>query len=132
MTKEINWEQIDQMLVAGCNGIQCAAAVGVHHDTLYDRCVTDKKVSFSVYSQQKRSHGDALLHAAQFHKAYKDKNPTMLIWLGKQRLNQKEEKDNIEVKNLEEKFDQDMNQLRSLFESERKIDDSNISNDTKS
>jgi hypothetical protein len=90
MTKEVNWDQIDQMLIAGCNGMQCAAAVGIHHDTLYHRCEQDKKTSFSVYSQSKRAHGDALLHAAQYQKAIKEKHPTMLIWLGKQRLNQKE------------------------------------------
>jgi hypothetical protein len=91
MTKQINWETVDGMLIAGCSGIQCAAAIGIHHDTLYDRCVQEKKVSFSVYSQAKRAHGDGLLHAAQFQKAYKDKNPTMLIWLGKQRLRQKDD-----------------------------------------
>ena len=90
MTKDINWDQIDQMLIAGCNGIQCAAAVGVHHDTLYDRCEKDKNTSFSAYAQSKRAHGDAMLHAAQYQKAIKEKHPTMLIWLGKQRLKQKE------------------------------------------
>jgi len=91
MTKNINWDTIDQMLIAGCNGTECAAAIGVHHDTLYDRCVAEKNTSFSVYSQQKRSHGNGLIHAAQFQKAIKDRNPTMLIWLGKQRLGQKED-----------------------------------------
>jgi hypothetical protein len=88
--KEINWETVDGMLIAGCSGPQCAAAIGVHPDTLYDRCQAEKGSLFSQYAQAKRAHGDGLLHAAQFQKAYKDKNPTMLIWLGKQRLNQKE------------------------------------------
>jgi hypothetical protein len=136
MTKEINWEQIDKMLIAGCNGIQCAAAVGIHHDTLYDRCVLEKNTSFSVYSQQKRAHGDGLLHAAQFQKAYKDGNPTMLIWLGKQRLHQKEDLENTDVKNLESKFDEQMGQVLSLLSTEREsdlnIEESNINNETKS
>jgi hypothetical protein len=89
--KEINWELIDNMLISGCSGPQCAAAIGVHPDTLYDRCQADKKTLFSQYAQAKRAHGDGLLHAAQFQKAYKDKNPTMLIWLGKQRLSQKDD-----------------------------------------
>jgi hypothetical protein len=88
--KEINWETIDGMLIAGCNGTQCAAAIGIHPETLYNRCKDERGMGFSDYSQAKRAHGDGLLHAAQFQKAYKDKNPTMLIWLGKQRLNQKE------------------------------------------
>lgn len=86
----INWEQIDSMLIAGYNGVQCAASIGVCSETLYERCEKEKGVLFSVYSQSKRAHGNGLLHAAQFQKAIKDKNPTMLIWLGKQRLDQKE------------------------------------------
>lgn len=95
--KEINWETVDAMLIAGCDGVQCAAAIGVCSDTLYDRCLKEKGYTFSVYRQQKRSHGDGLLHAAQFQKAYKDKNPTMLIWLGKQRLNQKELQESLPI-----------------------------------
>lgn len=91
MTKEINWDTIDSMLIAGCNGVQCAAAIGVHPETLYNRCQEEKNAVFSVYMQAKRAHGDGLLHAAQFQKAYKEKNATMLIWLGKQRLNQKDD-----------------------------------------
>jgi len=90
MTKEVSWEQVDSMLIAGCNGVECAAALGMHPDTLYKYCEREKKTTFSAYLQQKRAHGNGLLHAAQFHKAYKDKNPTMLIWLGKQRLDQKD------------------------------------------
>lgn len=90
MTKLVNWEQVDNMLIAGCNGVQVAAAIGVSPDTLYLRCQNEKNTVFTLYAQQKRAHGDGLLHAAQFKKAYKDGNPTMLIWLGKQRLDQKE------------------------------------------
>ncbi len=133
MAKEIDWEIIDNMLIAGCNGVQCAAAIGVCPDTLYDRCQLEKKSVFSVYAQEKRAHGDGLLHAAQFQKAYKDKNPTMLIWLGKQRLQQKEDKDNQDVKDLESKFDKSMDQVLELLgSSERNIDESNINTETKS
>ncbi len=133
MTKEINWETIDGMLIAGCNGIQCAAAIGVHHDTLYDRCVQDNKVSFSVYSQAKRAHGDALLHAAQFHKAYKDKNPTMLIWLGKQRLKQKEDMDakSEDMEMMDKKFDAIIAQF-AASPSTLNIEESNTSSEQKS
>lgn len=130
--KEINWEMIDSMLVAGCNGVQCAAAIGIHPETLYDRCKLDKATGFSEYSQAKRAHGDGLLHAAQFQKAYKDKNPTMLIWLGKQRLSQKdnEQAGGMQLsKETEEKFDEFIQCFKS---SNRKMDESSISNDTKS
>lgn len=90
MTKHIDWEKVDNMLMAGCNGVQAAAAIGVSPDTLYLRCQNEKNTVFTVYAQEKRAHGNGLLHAAQFQKAIKEKNPTMLIWLGKQRLEQKE------------------------------------------
>lgn len=93
--KEIDWALIDNMLIAGCIGTECAAAVGVHPETLYDRCRLDKSTGWSEYLQAKRSHGDGLLRAAQYKKAYNDQNPTMLIWLGKQRLDQKENYDSV-------------------------------------
>ncbi len=43
MTKEINWETVDGMLIAGCNGVQCAAAIGIAPDTLYLRCQQENK-----------------------------------------------------------------------------------------
>lgn len=107
MTKTVNWEQVDNMLIAGCNGVQCAAALGMHPDTLYKYCEEEKKSNFSAYLQQKRSHGDGLLHAAQFKKAYKDGNPTMLIWLGKQRLDQKEGDHDLQEAPRQEQIDKD-------------------------
>lgn len=132
-TKHIDWEIIDDMLIAGCTGTQCAAAIGVHPETLYDRCRYEKGASFSEYSQTKRAHGDALIHSAQFKKACDEKNPTMLIWLGKQRLNQKDtDQANDELnKGLESKFDTSMNQILELL-SDRNIAESNINNDAKS
>lgn len=100
MTAQIDWEKVDQWLASGCNGLQCAAAIGIHYETLARHCKSEKKMEFAAYMQEKRSHGDALLLAAQFHKALKEKHPTMLVWLGKQRLNQKE---NIEQISLNDK-----------------------------
>jgi hypothetical protein len=90
MTKVIDWDDIDKMFVAGCNIEQTAAALGCSRDCLYARCLKEKNTTLSAYHQEKRAHGDAKLHAAQYEKACEDKNPTMLIWLGKQRLQQKD------------------------------------------
>lgn len=119
--KTIDWEKIDQMLIAGCTGVQCAASIGVHPDTLYLRCRNEKNTDFTAYLQEKRSHGDALLHAAQFAKAYKEKHPAMLIWLGKQRLGQKDDIENHEVKDLGIKFDEQMKQVISLLNPKEEI-----------
>ncbi len=131
-SKIIDWEVVDKMLIAGCNGVQCAASIGVHAETLYDRCKLEKNTVFSVYAQDKRAHGDALLHAAQYEKAYQDKHPTMLIWLGKQRLNQKEDLDrNEDLQKMGEKFDEIIAQFSSE-PSKRNIEESSTSNEQKS
>lgn len=87
--KNIDWDLVDDLLVKGCTGTQIASRMGIHPDTLYDRCYNEKGTRFSEYAQQKREKGDTLLLEAQFNMAVK-KDRTMLIWLGKQRLGQKE------------------------------------------
>jgi len=142
--KRINWEQVDAMLIAGCNGVECAATIGIHPETLYDKCKEEKLTGWSDYSQSKRAHGDGLLRAAQYQKAYKDKHPTMLIWLGKQRLGQKEYLEDTVNKDIEKRFDDKMNQVLSLLgtevqleslpdsESNLNIEESNINSEIKS
>lgn len=84
----INWDKVDKLLEAGCDGVQIAAYFGCHPETLYDRCKQDQKTDFSEYKAQKRAKGDSKLLTAQYDAAINDKDKSMLIWLGKQRLNQ--------------------------------------------
>lgn len=91
--KEIDWDQVDMLLIKGCVGTKIADALGICANTLYDRCEKEKGVSFSIYSQQKRTIGDNILNAAQFDKAIGNTekgDTTLLIWLGKVRLEQRE------------------------------------------
>lgn len=88
----INWEEVDKYLQAGCSGTQIAAIVGVSPDTLYRRCQEERGASFSVISQEKRAKGDGFLHAKQYSEAMKG-DRGMLIWLGKQRLGQKDQQE---------------------------------------
>lgn len=87
--KPIDWKRVDQLLMAGCNGTEIAANFDMHHDTFYRKVEEKHNVSFTAYSYEKRSEGDSLLRKAQFDKALKQDN-TMMIWLGKQRLEQRE------------------------------------------
>jgi len=94
----IDWEKVDQLLVSGQKGTEVAAFLGIHPTTFYRRVEEDKGVSFTEYLQQKRSHGDGLLKTQQFAKAmgYTEKGDnTLLIWLGKTRLEQKEHVDKL-------------------------------------
>lgn len=87
--KIIDWELVDQLLIAGCLGTEIAAHFGMNANTFYNRVSDEYNMGFSEYSQQKKSHGDSLIRKAQFDKALERDN-TMMIWLGKQRLGQKE------------------------------------------
>lgn len=91
--KEIDWNVVDDFLIAGCPGTKIADAIGICNDTLYIRCEMEKGMGFSAYSQQKRRIGEAILHKAQFDKAIGRTelgDNTLLIFLGKTRLDQKE------------------------------------------
>lgn len=85
----IDWEQVDEWLEYGCKGTEIAASLGISTDTLYNRTQSEKGVGFSEYALEKRAVGDKLLRELQFKSAKKG-NITMQIWLGKQRLEQKE------------------------------------------
>jgi len=88
---QIDMKKVDDLLLAGCKGTEVAAYFGVHHDTLYDRVLKEKGMQFSQYSAEKRQKGESLLRAQQFAKALgvtKEGDNMMLIWLGKNRLDQ--------------------------------------------
>ena len=86
----IDWKIVDDLLMAGCTGTEVASYFGVHPDTLYLRCQDEKKMGFTEYRTIKKQKGDSLLRATQYKVAI-DKDKTMLIWLGKQRLGQRED-----------------------------------------
>ena len=88
--KEIDWKIVDELLEADCEGTEIAAYLGMCPDTLYDRCKLEHKTNFSEYLQQKKAKGNSLLKKTQFDAATVDKDRGMLIWLGKQRLGQKD------------------------------------------
>lgn len=79
---KIPWKKVDRLLRHHCTGTQVAAALNIHHDTLYDACQRDHKTAFSVYSRQKKDSGVTLLKDAQFKKALGGHH-IMQIFLGK-------------------------------------------------
>ena len=85
----IDWTRVEKMAMAGANGQQIAAAIGVHYDTLVNRYKEDNKSDFSQYLTTKREKGNELLLRKQYDIAMSG-DKAMLIWLGKQRLNQSE------------------------------------------
>jgi len=95
---DIDWKRVDELLEADCEGTEIAASLGIAPDTLYRRCEKDNKVCFSKYLHEKKAQGNTLLKKAQFDMALSEDlrvvgaAKSMLIWLGKQRLNQSDKK----------------------------------------
>lgn len=87
--KLIDWKIVDEHLEAGCPGMEVAAVIGVHEHTLYRRCEIEKQTNFSVYAQEKRAKGKASLRKVQ-HDLAVEGDKTLLIWLGKAVLEQRE------------------------------------------
>ena len=87
--KPIDWKRVDLLLMAGCLGTEIASNFDMHPDTLYKRIEQEYGMGFTAYSSSKKQQGDSILRAKQYEKAL-EKDNTMLIWLGKNRLGQKE------------------------------------------
>ena len=89
---KIDWDYVDKLLQAGCKGTEVAANYGIHPDTFYRLCQEQFNMGFSDYLHQKRACGDAVLRLAQYDLAISG-DRVMLIWLGKQRLEQRDVKE---------------------------------------
>lgn len=90
---EIDWDKVDELLTSGCLGTEVAAYLGIHPDTFYRRIKEKFDMGFTDFMQEKRAKGDSILRAHQFAKALglTDKGDnTLLIWLGKCRLRQRD------------------------------------------
>ncbi len=126
---EIDWNKVDELLISGCTIVDIAGHFGCDRDTLYKRFEKEFGTSLSAHSQEKKRKGDNLLRAHQYKKALglTDKGDnTLLIWLGKCRLKQKEhdetqdtetitntDKEN-RIMELEAKLDQALKKIQKL------------------
>ena len=100
--KEINWKKVDDLLIAGSTGTEIASHFDMHPNTFYGKVQDRYKCGFTQYASEKKQLGDSLLRAHQFQKALglttKGDN-TLLIWLGKNRLNQRDTQNDLPVTN---------------------------------
>ena len=93
----IDWDTVNKLLEADCEGTEISAFLGIVPDTLYRRCQEDNGIGFADYLRLKKAKGNSLIKVKQFEAAVKDKDKAMLIWLGKNRLGQKDKHDVVTV-----------------------------------
>jgi hypothetical protein len=86
---EVDWTEIDKLCALQATHDEIAQFLGVSEDTLSRRCKEDHDMSFADYIAQKRGVGRVSLRRSQWLLAQKG-NATMLIWLGKQYLGQRD------------------------------------------
>lgn len=129
----VDWKLVDEMLEQGCYGTHIADRIGICADTLYRACEREKNMTFVAYSQQKKSNGDSCIQQAQYKLAVEQQNATMLIWLGKTRLGQRDNsQENTVTPEQLAKFAEIMNFLAKGQASALNSAESNISNEDKS
>ena len=87
--KPIDWDLVDKLLMAGCLGTEIAPHFDLHPTTFYERVEHQYGMSFTNYSTEKKAQGESCLRAKQYEVAMEG-DKTMLVWLGKQRLKQRE------------------------------------------
>lgn len=88
-SKNIDWKLADKLAALHCTGEEMASVLGVCYDTLEKKVKGLGYASFSDYYAEKSASGKISIRRKQFEIAMSG-NVTMLIWLGKQMLNQTE------------------------------------------
>jgi hypothetical protein len=119
--KELDWPQIEKLCQIMCTHEEIAKIMECCVETLDNACKRDNKLSFSEYYAQKASHGKVSLRRKQWQMALNG-DRVMLIWLGKQHLDQTEKVSQTVEANLktEDKKDERLNQVLALLQSEFK------------
>lgn len=84
---EIDWAEVAGMCLIQCTQDEICAVMGVSEDTLSRRCQEEHDCTFADYMAQKRKMGHMSLRRRQW-KAAEEGDKTMMVWLGKNWLNQ--------------------------------------------
>ena len=89
--KEVDYKTLEKLCAIHCTGEECAAILEMDYDTLNKRLNEDGHDGFSEYFKKKSSSGKMSLRRKQIEVALSG-NTTMLIWMGKQHLDQKDQR----------------------------------------
>ena len=94
------WDSVKYMCMIHCTGEEIAGVLQMDYDTLNRNCKDKFGIPISEYIKSNQSNGKMSLRRAQW-KAAESGNVSMLIWLGKQWLGQREVQE-IEIANTDE------------------------------
>lgn len=102
---EIDWNEFDKLCSFQCTLAEIASWFDVSEDTIERRVKEYSGETFADYYKQKRGAGFVSLRRKQFEVAMSG-DKTMLIWLGKQYLGQRENDiyTNQDIKEIEIKI----------------------------
>ena len=84
---EMDLKRVEELAAIGCSLEEMGAVLGVGKSTIKDRAVAD--AVFAEAIERGRARGQTTLRRHQWQQAEAG-NPTMLIWLGKQILRQRD------------------------------------------
>ena len=90
---KIDFEQVKKLCEIQCTLDETAGIVGVDRVSFMKYIDEKTSLTWRGFCQRYGAGGKAALRRAQFKAALDDRNPAMLIWLGKQMLGQKEKVD---------------------------------------
>lgn len=134
--KEINWKEVERRAEIGNTARQICQAFGIDTDTFYRRFKEEYGCSFGDFTAPALEASKANILYTQYIKALAG-NTRMLELLGREICGQGKLKDDeTEIEKLGKTFDSKMDQMLDLLSpsnnSDLKIEDNNISNETKS
>ena len=89
---DIDWDEFDKLCAMQATLNEIAAWFKCSIDTIENRCWEEKEMRFSDYFAKKASIGKISLRRKQFQTAMSG-NVSMLIWLGKNWLDQKDKQE---------------------------------------
>lgn len=93
---EINWHEFEKLCAMQATLVEIAGWFGCSEDTIERRVKEEHGVTFAEHYRTKTSKGKISLRRKQLEVAMSG-NTTMLIWLGKQMLGQRDRPEEIDV-----------------------------------
>lgn len=97
---ELSEECLKQLCEIQCTQEECGHVLGVSADTIDRRVKEWGYTGFAEYFKKNRGEGQMSLRRAQYLAAVEDRNPTMLVWMGKQILGQQDKQVTENTTNL--------------------------------